>query len=182
MKEIRWHGRGGQGAVTAAEVLAIAAFKDGKFSQAFPHFGVERRGAPVMAFTRIDNKFIRLREHVYNPDYVVVLDPTLISAVDVTQGLKQDGMIIINTTKSADEIKQKIGKDYTVRVVDATNIALEVIGKPFVNMPMLGAFAKATGVVSINSVQEAIREKFKENKLVTEKNVEATLKTYESLK
>ncbi len=182
MKEIRWHGRGGQGAVTAAEVLAVAAFKDGKYSQAFPHFGVERRGAPVMAFTRIDDRFIRLREHVYNPDYVIVLDPTLIEAVDITQGLKPDGMIIINTTKTAEEMKKEIGNDYQIRVVDATNIALEILGKPFVNMPMLGAFAKATGIVSIESVKDAIREKFSHNPKIAEKNVEAAVKTYESLR
>ncbi len=183
MREVRWHGRGGQGAVTAAEVLAVAAFLDGRYSQAFPHFGVERRGAPVMAFTRIDDKFIRLREHVYEPDYVVVLDPTLIEAVDVTLGLKEDGMLIINTQSSADDIRNRLSRPIeNIRVVDATSIALEIIGKPFVNMPMLGAFVKATNEVSLESVKKAIGEKFKGNEEIAKKNIEAAEKTYNSLK
>ena len=181
MLEIRWHGRGGQGAVTAAEVLAIAAFLDGKYSQAFPHFGVERRGAPVMAFTRIDDKFIKLREHVYSPDIVIVLDPSLLSAVDVTQGLKKDGMVIINTQKDPDEIKKSVG-DFNIKTVDATEIALNIIGKPFVNMPMLGAFAKATGAVSLDSVKKAIDEKFGDRPEVAEKNKKAVEETYNSVR
>ncbi len=182
MLEIRWHGRGGQGAVTAAEVLAIAAFKDGKFSQAFPHFGVERRGAPVMAFTRIDDKFIRLREHVYSPDYIIVLDPTLIEAVDVTQGAKENSVVIVNTQSSPEEIKERLSKDITVKTVDATSIALEILGKPFVNMPMLGAFVKASNAVSLEAVKEAIKEKFAKKGELAEKNVIAAERTYENLR
>ena len=181
MIEIRWHGRGGQGAVTAAEVLAVAAFLDGKYSQAFPHFGVERRGAPVMAFTRIDDRYIRLREHVYSPNIVIVLDPTLLDAVDVTQGLKEGGTIIINTQKPIAELKSKLG-DYNIRTVDATNIALDVIGKPFVNMPMIGAFVKATGIISLESVKNAVMRKFESNREIAEKNVSAIEKTYEALR
>ncbi len=182
MKEIRWHGRGGQGAVTAAEVLAVAAFEDGKYSQAFPHFGVERRGAPVQAFTRIDDKFIRLREHVYTPDYVIVLEPTLLDAVNVAEGLKKGGIIIINTEMSPKEVKEKLGVDNEVRCVDATKIALEEIGKPFVNMPMLGAFVKATGLVSLDSVKKAITERFKHKKGLVEKNIKAVERSYEELR
>ncbi len=181
MLEVRWHGRGGQGAVTAAEVLAIAAFLDGKYSQAFPHFGVERRGAPVMAFTRIDDKFIRLREHVYSPDVVIILDPTLIEAVNVTQGLKENGLVIVNTQKSSDEIREKLG-GFQVRTVDATEIALKILGKPFVNMPMLGAFAKATGAVSLESVKKAVMEKFAGKEEMARKNVEAVEETYRALR
>lgn len=170
MKEIRFHGRGGQGAVTAAEVLAVAAHKDGKFSQAFPFFGVERRGAPVMAFTRIDDKFIKTRQQVYEPDYVVVLDPTLVEAVDVLEGMKKDGMVILNTTKKPD-----LG--VKVKTVDATKIALEEIGKPFVNTPMLGALVKATGIVSIGSVVDTIKERYPG--AMGEKNAKAIKRTYE---
>ncbi len=182
MLEIRWHGRGGQGAVTAAEVLAIAAFKDGKFSQAFPHFGVERRGAPVMAFTRIDDKFIRLREHVYSPDYIIVLDPTLIEAVDVTQGAKENSVVIVNTQSSPEEIKERLSKDIAVKTVDATSIALEVLGRPFVNMPMLGAFVKASNAVSLEAVKEAIMEKFAKKGELAEKNAMAAERTYKNLR
>jgi len=173
MKEIRWHGRGGQGAVTSAYLLAMAAFKDGKYSQAFPFFGTERRGAPVVSFTRIDDKFIRTREQVYNPDYVVVLDPTLLAVVDVDEGVNKDGLIIINT-------KQKVDLNSEVKIVDATSIALEVIGKPFVNTPMIGALVGATGIVTLNSVIDAIKERFPQP--IADKNIEAVKKTYEKIK
>jgi len=173
MKEIRWHGRGGQGAVTSAYILAIAAFKDGKYCQAFPFFGTERRGAPVVAFTRIDDKFIRTREQVYNPDYVVVLDPTLIGVVDVTEGLSKDELIVINTN-------QKVDLNAKVKMVDATSIALEVIGKPFVNTPMIGALIGATDIVSLKSVIEAIKERFPSE--LAEKNIQAVKRTYEKIR
>jgi pyruvate ferredoxin oxidoreductase gamma subunit len=175
MIEIRIHGRGGQGAVTAAEVLAIAAFKDGKFSQAFPFFGTERTGAPVAAFCRIDNKFIRIREHVYNPDYVLVLDPTLLIDVDVSEGLKNNGMIIINTQ---DKIKLKTKAK--MKKIDVTKIAMETIGKPFVNIAILGAFVAATKLISMNSLIEAVNERFP--KEVAELNVKCLKKVYEGMK
>ncbi|ODS39739.1 pyruvate ferredoxin oxidoreductase, partial [Candidatus Altiarchaeales archaeon WOR_SM1_SCG] len=154
MKQIRFHGRGGQGAVTAAEVLAIAAFKDGKYSQAFPSFGVERRGAPVQAFVRISDKFIRRRNQIYEPDYVVVLDSTLIDVVNVSEGLQKDGILTVNSATHC-----PIG-DYNVCCVDATKIALDVLGVPIVNTAMLGAFSAATGAVSLESLKSAIMEKF----------------------
>jgi pyruvate ferredoxin oxidoreductase gamma subunit len=175
MIEVRFHGRGGQGVVTSAYILATAAFKDGKYCQAFPFFGTERRGAPVTAFTRIDDKFVRTREQIYNPDYVVVLDPTLLDVVDVTEGLKDNGMLIINTNKKIN-LKTKA----KIETVDATGISLRIMGKPFVNMPMIGAFVGATEVVSLNSVFEAIKERFPQQ--VAEKNIQAVKETYEKIK
>ncbi len=175
LKQIRIHGRGGQGAVTSAELLAIAAFKDGKQSQSFPFFGVARRGAPVMAFTRIDDKFIRLREQVTKPDYVMVLDPTLTESVDVADGISKDGMIIVNTSKNPKALGIKTKAK--IVTVDITKIALDIIGAPFVNTPMLGAFAKATGEVSLDSILTAIKEKMPEK--IAGKNIDAAKKVYE---
>ncbi|MCK5660907.1 MAG: pyruvate ferredoxin oxidoreductase subunit gamma [Methanosarcinales archaeon] len=175
MKEIRIHGRGGQGSVTAAELLAVAAFEDGKFSQAFPSFGVERRGAPVTAFTRIDDKPIRLRSQIYEPDYVIVQDPTLTSVVDVAGGLKPDGILIINTEKDAASFG--IETEATITTVDATRIALDIIGRPIVNTILIGAFAGATGEIELDSIVQAVKARFKGS--IGEKNVEAVKKAYE---
>ncbi len=161
MIEVRFHGRGGQGAVTAANILASSAFKEGKYVQAFPFFGVERRGAPVTAFTRIDERPIRIKTQVYEPDIVVVLDPSLLDTVDVTAGLKEEGTVIINTEKSKDEILEKLKKKPSkIALVDATTIALNVLGLPITNTAILGAVAKATGLVKLESVQSAIKEVF----------------------
>jgi pyruvate ferredoxin oxidoreductase gamma subunit len=158
MKEIRIHGRGGQGSVTAAELLAQAAFKDGKYSQAFPAFGVERRGAPVQAFARIADEKILTRAQVYFPDIIIVQDSTLLEVVDVFSGLKDDGTAIINTTKEPGEL----GIDHPARMVtiDATGVALQHLGKPITNTTLLGAFAGATGLVSIDSLVAMILERF----------------------
>jgi len=174
MHEIRIHGRGGQGAVTAAELIAKAAFIDGKFSQAFPYFGVERRGAPVQAFCRIDNSFIRIRQNVYEPDYVMVLDSSLLDVVDVFEGLRKNGTVIINTTKP---IEKK-----NVHCLDATSIALETLGLPIVNTVMLGAFAKVSGLVSIGSIKTAMSEQFAKKPDLLEKNMAAISKAYEGVK
>ncbi|WP_297464868.1 pyruvate/ketoisovalerate ferredoxin oxidoreductase subunit gamma [Thermococcus sp.] len=161
MIEIRFHGRGGQGAVTAANILASAAFKQGKYVQAFPFFGVERRGAPVTAFTRIDDKPIRIKTQIYEPDIVVVLDPSLLDTVDVTAGLKDDGTVIVNTEKSKEEVLEKLKKKpKKLALVDATTIALEILGLPITNTAILGAVAKATGIVELRYIQEAIKETF----------------------
>jgi len=173
--EVRFHGRGGQGVVTSANLLAMAAFKEGKYCQAFPFFGTERRGAPVVAFCRIDDKFIRTREQVYEPDYVVVLDPTLLKVIDVTEGLKEDGMLIMNTNKEV-----KLNTKAKIKRVDATRIALEVIGKPFVNAPMIGALIGATNLVKLDSLLEAIKERFPEE--IAKKNIEAVKRAYEEVK
>ncbi len=174
MKEIRFHGRGGQGAVTAADMLAVAAFYDGKYSQAFPFFGVERRGAPVTAFARIDDKYIRIRSQIYEPDYIVVQDPTLIGVVNVAQGLKPDGMALINSEKTV-ALKTKAD----VRSIDATKIALEILGVPIVNTAMLGAFAAASKLVSLDSVKKAVEKRFQEK--LAAKNIKAVVTAYEGM-
>ena len=170
MIEIRIHGRGGQGAVTASELLAVSAFKDGKFSQAFPSFGPERTGAPVEAYCRIDDRFINIRTHVYEPDYLLVLDESLLSVVDITKGLKKNGIIIINSEKKPD-LKFKT---YTI---NATKIALDVLGRPIVNTAMLGAFAKASKLISLKSIEEAIKERFSPD--LAKKNIEAIKQAYD---
>ncbi|MBR2665576.1 MULTISPECIES: pyruvate synthase subunit PorC [Methanobrevibacter] len=171
MIEIRFHGRGGQGSVTAAEILAKAAFKDGKYVQAFPFFGVERRGAPVMAFTRIDDKPIEMRYQIYNPDYVLVLDDGLLNVVDVFSGIKDNTEVIINTTEFEGSGEHK------VHDIDATGIALDMLGRNIVNTIILGYFAKKTQVVSIESLVEVIKETFPGK--IGELNAEATQKAYE---
>jgi len=174
MIEIRVHGRGGQGAVTASEILAIAAFKDGKFSQAFPKFGPERSGAPVESYCRIDNKYIDTRTQVYNPNYLIVLDCSLLEMVDVTKGLKKNSIIILNSHKC-----HKLGNFKTFSV-DATKIALDIFGKPIVNTVMLGAFVKATDIVTLKSVEVAIKERFEKD--VANKNIKAVRRAYNECK
>lgn len=180
LKEIRIHGRGGQGGVTAAEVLASAAFKEGKWVQAIPFFGAERRGAPVKAFARLSDEPILVRSQVYNPDYVMVLDETLLDIVDVAEGLKKDGIVIVNTTKKPEQISLKQGR---VATVDATGIALElqlvVAGLPVLNTTMLGAFARATDEIKLESVIKAIKEEW--SGAAGEKNAKAAALAYERL-
>ncbi|MCD6241994.1 pyruvate ferredoxin oxidoreductase subunit gamma [Candidatus Bathyarchaeota archaeon] len=180
MREIRIHGRGGQGGVTAAELIARAAYKEGKWVQAFPYFGAERRGAPVKAFARISDDPILIRSQIYNPDYVIVLDESLLEVANVTEGLKKDGVIIINTRKKPSEIDLA---GYRVATVDATGIALElgllVAGLPVVNTAMVGAFAKATGEIKIESVIESIKEEWRG--AIGEKNAKAAVLAYERL-
>jgi 2-oxoacid:acceptor oxidoreductase gamma subunit (pyruvate/2-ketoisovalerate family) len=159
MIQIRFHGRGGQGAVVASKILADAAFREGKDVQAFPYFGVERRGAPVTAFTKIDAKHIRDKSMIYTPDYVIVLEASLIQAVNVTEGLSKDGMVLVNTEESPEKVAKDIGFD-RVATVNATKIALDnKLGskvQPIVNTGIVGAFAKVSGLVSIDSVEDAI--------------------------
>ncbi len=175
MKEIRIHGRGGQGSVTAAEIIAVAGFEDKKYSQAFPAFGVERRGAPVMAFVRIADQPIRVRSQIYNPDYVLVQDVTLLDVVDVAAGLKPDGKIIINTDRPKEKLKLKT--EAQVVTIDATKIAMEILGRPIVNTIMLGAFCGATGQVSLESMNAAVSERFKGE--LGRKNLAAIKEAYE---
>jgi 2-oxoacid:acceptor oxidoreductase gamma subunit (pyruvate/2-ketoisovalerate family) len=178
LKEIRIHGRGGQGGVTAAELLAKAAFKEGKWVQAIPFFGAERRGVPVKAFARLSDAPIRIRSQVYNPDYVIVLDSSLMEIADVTEGLKKDGIVIINTVKKPEEV---IIKNFRLATVDATGIALElqllVTGLPVLNTPMLGAFSKATEEVKLESILEVIRQEWSGE--AGEKNAKAASIAYE---
>ncbi len=181
MIEIRFHGRGGQGAVKASDVLAIAAFKEGKEVQAFPFFGVERRGAPVTAFTRISDDTIRIHCYIYEPDVVVILDPTLIGAVPLTEGLKTNGKIIINTERKPEEFEFSNTENPIIYTVDCSAIAvrhgLGSPAAPIVNTAILGAVAKATGLVKIESIEEAIKEKIP---LKKEKNAIAARESYES--
>ena len=171
MIEIRLHGRGGQGAVTSAELIAIAAINQGSFAQAFPSFGPERRGAPVQAFARIDNKRIRTREKIYHPDVIIVLDPTLPKITNVTEGLKKDGIAILNSHFSESEVR-KFLKNYKgkLAIVDATKIALEELGLPITNTTMLGAFIKVTELIDVKYMEEALRERFGK---LAEKNIKA---------
>lgn len=160
MIEIRFHGRGGQGAVVASNILAVACFLEGKHVQAFPAFGVERRGAPVEAYVRVDEKKVLVRTNVYTPDHVVVMDPTLIEVVNVARGLKPGGTLLLNTDKRPEDFERFT--DYAVCAVDASRIALRhLLGSrthPIVNTSILGAFSRVTGIVSIDAVCEAIRE------------------------
>ena len=175
MKEIRLHGRGGQGSVTAAELIAVAAFEDQKFSQAFPAFGVERRGAPVMAFARIAKEPIRIRSQIYEPDYVIVQDVTLLDVVEVASGLKPEGKIIINTDRPKEKLKLKTQAE--IITIDATKIAMEILGRPIVNTTMLGAFCGASREVGLESLNKAISERFKGD--LGRKNLEAIKTAYE---
>jgi pyruvate ferredoxin oxidoreductase gamma subunit len=160
MIEIRIHGRGGQGAVTSAELVATAAIDDGKYAQGFPSFGPERRGAPVAAFVRIDEKPIKLREKVYTPDIAVVLDPTILKIVNVTAGLKEGGLVLINSNKTAPELAARYGIEARLAVVDATTIAKETLGIPVANTTMLGALIKATGIVTLEAIYRALEHRF----------------------
>jgi len=158
--EIRWHGRGGLGAVTSAELVARAAISEGKYAQSFPSFGPERRGAPVIAFLRISDEFIRTRTPIDEPDVVLVLDPGLLHAVAVTSGLKKSGQIVINSRKSPTELKSEFGFQWPVAAVNATAIARESIGVPITNTAMIGALLKVTEAVKQDSVIEQLRERF----------------------
>ncbi len=160
MVEIRLHGRGGQGSVVASKILAAAILKDGKWAQAFPEFGVERRGQPVTAFLRIDTETIGAHYRIYEPDHIIILDSTLLGQVDLTEGLKVGGWIVINSSKPPDKID--IEGDYRIATVDATDIAIKHgLGSkaaPIVNTAIIGAFVKATGLVNLDSVLTSIRE------------------------
>ena len=147
MIEIRFHGRGGQGAVTSAEMLALAAIGEGKYAQAFPSFGPERRGAPVVAFCRIDDKPIRIRANIYEPDLVVVLDASLLKIVNVASGLKPNGILVTNTKEAPEKVKEDLKLKNRLAAVDATKIALEILGLPITNTTMLGSLIKAWEVV-----------------------------------
>lgn len=178
MFQIRIHGRGGQGVVTAAELIAIAAFNDGKHSQAFPSFGVERTGAPIEAFARIDSKPIRTREHVYEPNVLIIQDSTLLGTVDVAKGCDIKTLVIINTSKSKNQLKFKL-PEKNIFPIDATKIAMDIIGRNLVNTVILGTFAKVSGLVSLESLKRAIKQKFSEKgKEIVNKNIKAIEKAY----
>jgi 2-oxoacid:acceptor oxidoreductase gamma subunit (pyruvate/2-ketoisovalerate family)/2-oxoacid:acceptor oxidoreductase delta subunit (pyruvate/2-ketoisovalerate family) len=176
MIEIRLHGRGGQGAVTASRLLATAAFLEDKHSQSIPMYGTERRGAPVTAFVRIGEKDKMVRSLIHEPDYVVVLDSLLRKTVNITEGLKDDGMLILNSSVAPDEIE--LLKPYKVATVDATGIALETLGRPITNTAILGAFVKATGEIKLESIIDAVKQQWKGS--LGELNVKAVEAAYEA--
>ena len=175
--EIRWHGRGGQGAVTSAELLAQAAISEGRYAHAFPSFGPERRGAPVLAFVRISSQEpIRIRAEITQPDIVVVLDPGLLGIVNVASGLKQNGMVVINTKKSFEEIGAKFKTGMKLAKVDATSIAKEILGIPITNTTMVGALIKASGVVKLDSLLQPLEQRFGR---LAERNIKAMQRAYD---
>ncbi len=184
MFQVRIHGRGGQGVVTAAEMLSIAAFDEGRHAQAFPSFGSERTGAPVVAFCRIADQEIRLREPIMEPDALIIQDPTLLHQVDVFSGLKPDGYILINTSKTFEELglAELVRGREAARLctVPATEIALRCVGRPVPNVPLLGGFAAVSGILNLDSVIKAINEKFSGK--VAAGNVAAATEAYNTVR
>ncbi|HJJ05396.1 MAG TPA: 2-oxoacid:acceptor oxidoreductase family protein [Clostridiaceae bacterium] len=176
--EIRWHGRGGQGAKTASLLLADAAFNTGKYIQGFPEYGPERMGAPITAYNRISNSQINIHSNIYEPDYVVVVDDTLLESVDVTAGLKETGAIVINTTKSAKQLKSVLnnykGEIYTI---DARKVSMEALGRYFPNIPMLAAIVKVSKVMTeeelLNDMEGSFKHKFAKKPEVIEGNMKS---------
>ena len=185
--EIRWHGRGGQGAKTASLLLADAAFNTGKYIQGFPEYGPERMGAPITAYNRISNNPIRIHSNIYEPDYVVVVDDTLLESVDVTAGLKEDGAIVINTTKGKEDLEKVLhhykGAIYTI---DARKVSMEALGKYFPNTPMLAAIVKVAGIMEeqdfLEDMQGSFKHKFAKKPEVIEGNMQALKLALEEIK
>ena len=185
--EIRWHGRGGQGAKTASLLLADAAFNTGKYIQGFPEYGPERMGAPITAYNRISSSPIRIHSNIYEPDYVVVVDDTLLESVDVTAGLKPEGAIVINTTKDGDELKKLLkgyaGKIYTI---DARKVSMETLGKYFPNTPMLAAIVKVSKIMNedefVRDMEGSFKHKFAKKPEVIEGNMKAVKMALEEVK
>lgn len=176
--EIRWHGRGGQGAKTASLLLADAAFNTGKYIQGFPEYGPERMGAPITAYNRISNTPIRIHSNIYEPDYVVVVDDTLLESINVTAGLKESGAIVINTTKDANYLRNVL-KDYkgNIYTIDARKISMEALGKYFPNTPMLAAIVKVSEIMTdeelLNDMEASFKHKFAKKPEVIEGNMKA---------
>ena len=185
--EIRWHGRGGQGAKTACLLLADVAFSSGKHVQGFPEYGPERMGAPITAYNRITDEHCKVHSNIYTPDYVVVVDETLLKSVDVTKGLKENGALIINSKKTPEEVREEVG-GYRGRIctIDAEKISMETLGKNFPNTPMLGAVVKVSHVIDqkkfIEDMEESFHHKFRDKENVIEGNMKALVKSMEEVK
>jgi pyruvate ferredoxin oxidoreductase gamma subunit len=184
MFQVRIHGRGGQGVVTAAEMLSIAAFEEGRNAQAFPSFGSERTGAPVVAYCRIDDKEIRSREPISEPDAVIIQDPTLLRQIDVFSGLKKDGYVLINTSKTLEELGindliKNVRKD-RICMLAATDLAVKHVGRAVPNVPLLGGFAAISGLIKLESVNKAINKKFSGK--VAQGNIACVSDAYETIK
>ena len=176
MIEVRFHGRGGQGAVTSAELVALAAISEEKYAQSFPSFGPERRGAPVQSYTRVSDKPIRLRSGIIEPDVSVVLDPALIEVGGALSGLKENGILVVNTRKSLSDIKKQFSITHRTAVVDATKIAREILGLPITNTTMIGALVKATGIVKMESLIDPLHHRFGR---IAERNIQVCQKAFE---
>lgn len=179
MIEMRFHGRGGQGAVTSAELVAQAAIDTGKYATAFPSFGPERRGAPVVAFARVDDMPVRIRSKVYNPDVVIVLDPSLVEISNPVQGLREAGILIINSAHDPASIRKKLSYSGRLAVVDASLIAREVIGLPITNTTMVGALVKGTDLLSIDALKGPFQRRFGK---IAARNIEAMRRAWEETK
>lgn len=185
--EIRWHGRGGQGAKTASLLLADAAFNTGKYIQGFPEYGPERMGAPITAYNRISDDKLTIHSNIYEPDYVVVVDDTLLASVDVTSGLKKDGAVIVNTTKTPDEVRPLL-KGYKGKVctIDARTISIETLGKYFPNTPMLGAVVKVSKIMDekefLDDMVGSFKHKFTKKPEVVEGNIKALERSMQEVK
>lgn len=183
--EIRWHGRGGQGAVTAAKMLAESAILDGKFIQAFPEYGPERAGAPVKSYTRISTSPIRIHSHVTEPNAVIVLDPTLLDVIDVTEGLAEDGVLLINTKESPADLRKRLNiKVKKLFTIPATDIAINELNRNIPNTPMMAALIKVTGIVDLEIVEKNFRGKYskKFNPEIIEGNLRAMKVAFESVR
>ena len=179
--EVRWHGRGGQGAWTASELLARAAINEGKYIQSFPEFGPERMGAPIRAFTRISDEPIQMHCAVYNPDVVAVLDPSLLKAVPVTEGLNDEGLLVVNSKEPPAEIRRTLEiEKRRIWTVPAMEIAIKILNRPITNTAMLGAVARVTGIVSLESVEKVVSERFSGS--IVEKNIGVIKQAYKEVK
>jgi pyruvate ferredoxin oxidoreductase gamma subunit len=176
MIEIRFHGRGGQGSVTSAELLAIAAIGEGKYAQAFPSFGPERRGAPVVAFCRISDQPIRIRANVYEPDIVLVLDSTLLKIVNVAAGMKPNGILVTTSKESPEKVRELLKIKNRLAVVDAIKIAMEILGVPITNTAMLGSLVKASELIKKESFILPLKERFGR---IAERNIAAFERAYQ---
>ncbi len=186
LTEIRWHGRAGQGLVTAAKLLGETALGTGQYFQAFPDYGPERMGAPIRAYTRLSPVPINIHSQVHHPDVVLVLDPTLLGVVDVTEGLVEGGTVLVNTDRTAVEMRRTLGleqREVRVYTVDASAIAMDTLGREITNTPMLGAFARATGLFPLESIIEDVRSSFgkKLRPEIVEANVEAVRRAYDQV-
>jgi len=179
VKQIRIHGRGGQGVVTFSELLALAAYYDGKCVQAFPSFGVERMGAPIESYVRISDEEIFRRDHITNPDYFIIVDETLLSNKSILNGLDKGDIVLVNSTKNEDDLRKyfAIYPDIKIKSIDVISLALEILGKPIVNTALLGAFGFLTGIVSASAIKKAIKEKLGDKGSdVVAKNIELAQK------
>ena len=178
--EVRWHGRGGQGIVTVSRLLAHAALLDGKYVQAFPEFGPERRGAPVNGYTRISDEPIVIHSHIYTPNIVVIVDPTLLGKIDVTRGLVEGGTVVAHSEKKPEDLRKELGVEKAnVYTVNAARIALDILGRPIYNTAMLGALIRAVPLVSMNSLIKVVKERFPG--AIGEKNVAVIKRAYEEV-